>query len=152
MLAPGIVKPLNEVEQVGACFISGGVTTPVCPLQFQRREEAFHCCIVPVVTPTAHAAGDVLLGQQPLKLLAAVLAALVGVVQQCLVLQVESEIRRYGRFRGQADRHNDVAKRLKQVDNGLWPKSRVDVCLGKMKTVSPAQAKLTGTLLYIIES
>jgi len=52
-----------------------------------------------------------------------------------------------------ADRHDDVANRQKQVDNGLWPKSRVDVCFGKTKTVSPAQAKLTGTLAqYTIES
>ena len=67
MLALGIVEPLDVVEQVRACLISGSVATPVCPLQLQRREEAFHCRIVPAITPAAHAAGDVLLGQQPLE-------------------------------------------------------------------------------------
>ncbi len=86
MFTPGIVKPLDVIEQVGARLIPGGVATPVHPLQLQRREEALHRRIVPAIAPAAHAAGDVLLGQQPLKLLAAVLAALVRVVHQRLGL------------------------------------------------------------------
>src|SRR5690606_34354646 len=50
----------------------------------QAREEALHRRVVPDVAGSAHAAGDPLIPQQPLELLAGVLTALVGVMQQLL--------------------------------------------------------------------
>ena len=42
---------------------------------FQRREEAFHCGVVPHVSGMAHRTVDAIVGDQPLKLLARALAA-----------------------------------------------------------------------------
>jgi hypothetical protein len=48
----------------------------------QRREEALHRCIVPDVARTAHRTDDAVIGHQLLELLAGVLAAAVGIMQQ----------------------------------------------------------------------
>lgn len=57
-----------------------------CPFfnRLERREEALHCHIVADIARTAHRANDAIVYHQPLELLAAVLAAAIGVMQQCI--------------------------------------------------------------------
>ena len=80
--APGIVEPLDVVEHIGLGLRAGPIVGTVCTLDLERREEALHRRIVPAVTTAAHAAGHAVLAQRPLELLAGVLAALVGMMQQ----------------------------------------------------------------------
>ena len=60
----------------------GGVDLIADALLFEGPEEALHRCVVPHVAGSAHRADDTMIGQQPLELLAAVLAAAIGVMQQ----------------------------------------------------------------------
>ena len=77
-----VVEKFNVVEHVGAGLIAGSVDLACRAFGFQRREEACHGGIVPDVPRAAHAAGDTVIGHELLKLLAGLLAALVGMVQQ----------------------------------------------------------------------
>src|SRR5690606_24819790 len=78
----GIVEPFDVIEHIGACFISGFVSFPMHPLDLHGREEALHGCVVPAISLATHTAGDTLIGQQPLEILAGVLAALIGMMYQ----------------------------------------------------------------------
>src|SRR5438046_7694002 len=61
---------------------SGPVRFAPCALGLQRREEAIQRGIVPDVARTAHRTDDAVIGHQLLELLAGVLAATVGMMQQ----------------------------------------------------------------------
>src|SRR5678816_3916253 len=77
-----IVEPLDEVEHISTCFVARSVATTIRALDLQRREEAFHGGVIPAVAATTHAASHTMRIEQPLEVLARVLAALVGVMQQ----------------------------------------------------------------------
>ncbi len=55
-------------------------------LGLERREEAFHRCIVPDIVGSAHAADDAAIGHLSLELFAGVLTALIRVMQQLVRL------------------------------------------------------------------
>jgi hypothetical protein len=61
---------------------SGLVDRASAALSFQRREEVLHRRVVPALTAPAHPEDDVLALQQPLEIVAGVLAALVRMVHQ----------------------------------------------------------------------
>ena len=61
----GILEALDVVEHIGLGLIP-------CPIRFGRRSSVF--------ARAAHAAGDAVIGDEPLELLAGVLAATVGVM------------------------------------------------------------------------
>ena len=82
MASPRIVETLDIVKHVCPRLIARDVPCTVRALEFQRGEEALHCGIVPAVASAAHAAGNSLIGEQALEVLARVLAALVGMMQQ----------------------------------------------------------------------
>jgi len=81
VLSPGVIEPFNAVEHLGLAFISGAVNPPTQSFGLQCGEEALHDSIIPAVATLAHAAHDPGIGQQHLELLAGVLAALLGMVQ-----------------------------------------------------------------------
>src|SRR5215510_4671086 len=57
------------------CLIARPVRFVTGALGLQRREEALHRGVVPHIAGSAHRTGDAAVGQQPLELLARVLAA-----------------------------------------------------------------------------
>jgi 4-oxalocrotonate tautomerase len=79
-----IVEPLDVIEHVRLPLIPRVVLLSVHALRLQAREETLHCRVVPDVPLPAHRAGNAVIGEQALELLALVLASLVGVVQQLL--------------------------------------------------------------------
>ncbi len=97
------------------CFAAGA-------LGLQRREEALHRRVVPDVAGSAHAADDAAVGHQSLELLAGVLAALIGVVQQLVGLAASPDRHQQcirDQLRGHAGAHRpaDHAAR-EQIDHG----------------------------------
>ena len=62
------------VEHISRCFVTGRIVLPASALSLHRREEAFHRRIVTAITAATHAAGAAVLREQPLELLARVLA------------------------------------------------------------------------------
>lgn len=72
MPTPGVVEPLNIVKNVRPDFVPGLVPGAEHPFDLQRREETLRRCVVPALAPPAHAAGDALIGQQTLEVLAGV--------------------------------------------------------------------------------
>src|SRR3979409_1733940 len=82
MSTPGIVERLDVIEDVGACCVARRVGLPIHTFLLERSKETLDGGVVPAVASSAHAAGDALGGEQALEVLAGVLAALVGVVQQ----------------------------------------------------------------------
>jgi hypothetical protein len=77
-----IVEPLDIVEHVCSGLVPGTIIFPRGSLGLQRREEALHRRVVPDIAGSAHAANDAAVGHPPLELLAGVLGALIGVMQQ----------------------------------------------------------------------
>ena len=73
MPTPGVVEPLDVVKDIGPSFVSGFVLGAKHSFNLQRREEALHRRIVPALAAPTHAAGDALIGQQALEVLAGVL-------------------------------------------------------------------------------
>jgi hypothetical protein len=82
--ARGIVEAFDVIEHVLPCLSARAIGFARDPLGFQQGEEAFHRSIVSDVAGPAHRAGDAVVGHQPLELLAGILAARVGVMQQCI--------------------------------------------------------------------
>ena len=80
--APGIVEALDVVEHVGSGFVTRAIGFARRALGLERGEEALHRRVVPHVARPAHAADHAMIDQQALELLAGVLAALVGMMQQ----------------------------------------------------------------------
>ena len=70
MPTPGVVEPLNIVKEVCTGFVSGFVPGAEHSFNLQRGEEALHRRIVPALSAPAHAAGDALIDQQALEVLA----------------------------------------------------------------------------------
>ena len=70
MPTPGVVEPLNVVKDICTSFVSGFVPGAKHSFNLQRREEALHRRIVPALSAPAHAAGDALIDQQALEVLA----------------------------------------------------------------------------------
>ena len=68
-----IVEALDIVEHIGPCLIPRPVGFSRDAFGFQRREEAFHRSIVPAVAGPAHRAGDAIVRQQQLEVLAGIL-------------------------------------------------------------------------------
>jgi len=73
MPALGIVEHLDVIEDICPGLRARTVHLPGYALHFERREEAFHGGVIPHLASTAHAAGDSLLNQQLLEVLAGVL-------------------------------------------------------------------------------
>ena len=65
-----IVEPFDIVEHVCPQIIPGPVVLLAQALGLQRREEAFHCSVVPAVTATADAANNAMGFEQALEILA----------------------------------------------------------------------------------
>ena len=72
----------SEERHVSLGFVTCPIRFACRALGLQRREEAFHCCVIPDVTRTTHRADDAVIGHQLLELLAGVLAAAIRVMQQ----------------------------------------------------------------------
>lgn len=70
MVAARIIEALDVAKDVGACFFAGAVDPLGRPFGLRRGEEAFHRRVAPHVSGPAHRAGDPVVGQKPLKLLA----------------------------------------------------------------------------------
>ena len=79
--ALGVVKHLDVAENIGAGILSGGVNLAANPLALEQLEEAFGHSVVLTVAPTAHAADQVVVSQEPLPVMACELTALVGMHQ-----------------------------------------------------------------------
>lgn len=77
-----IVEALDVVKDVGACLVTRAVLAPVTALDLHRGEETLHDGVIPDIPGATHAARDPELREHPLKLLAAVLTPLIGVVSK----------------------------------------------------------------------
>ena len=73
MPTPGVVEPLNVVKDIRPGFVPRLVPGAQHSFDLQRREETLHRGIVPALSAPAHAAGDALIDQQALEVLAGVL-------------------------------------------------------------------------------
>jgi len=80
--ASHVVEAFDVVEHVSLGFVPCPIGLARRSFGFQRGEEALHRRVVPDVARTAHRADDAVIGHQPLELLAGVLAATIGVMQQ----------------------------------------------------------------------
>jgi hypothetical protein len=81
--ALGIVEALDVIEHVSFGFVTRAIGFALGSFGLQRGEEALHRRrVVPHVARPAHAADHAMIDQQALELLAGVLAALVGMMQQ----------------------------------------------------------------------
>jgi hypothetical protein len=80
---PWIIEALDIVRHVGAGLIACAIDLSLDALGLERGEEALHCRVVPAVAGPAHGVGDAVIGLQPLDAILSVLAALIGVAQQC---------------------------------------------------------------------
>src|SRR5579862_9174552 len=69
-----VVEHFDVFEDTGLRLPPRGVLLAVDQLLLQAGEEGFHRRIVPAVAPPAHAAGDPLAAQQPLVMVASILA------------------------------------------------------------------------------
>jgi hypothetical protein len=100
------VDALNVVEVIRTRLLARAIPTTPHPLRLQPRKEALLRGVVTHVAFATHAAGDALISQQGLEVLARVLAALIGVVQQFLRLvapprrhlEPDSRIKRQRRY------------------------------------------------------
>src|SRR5262249_39515922 len=81
-----VVEALDIVKHICLCLIARPVRFVTGALGLQRREEALHRGVVPHIAGSAHRTNDAAVGHQPLELLARVLAAAIGVMQQCIGL------------------------------------------------------------------
>lgn len=104
--ACGIVEALDVIENVSLRVVVRAICLPADPFGLHRREEALHRRIVPDVARSAHRAGDAIVGYQPLKLLARVLAALVRVMQQGIGLSTSPD-RHHQRISHKLSGHGD---------------------------------------------
>ena len=77
-----IIEALDVIEHIGLGFVPRPIGLARRSLGLQRGEEALHRRIVPDVARAAHRADDAVIGHQALELLAGVLAAAIGVMQQ----------------------------------------------------------------------
>lgn len=91
MTSGRIVELLNIVEHIYLGLVPGSIVLERRAFGFERGEEALHRRVVPDVAGSAHAAYDAVVSRQPPELLSAVLAPLVGVVQQCVWLATASD-------------------------------------------------------------
>jgi hypothetical protein len=82
MSALGIVETFNVIEHIGFGLVTRSIDFARCPFGLERGEEALHRCIVPDIARPAHGTGDAIVVHEPSELVAGVLAALVGMVQQ----------------------------------------------------------------------
>ena len=136
-----IVEAFDVIEHVGSCLISRTVRFARGALCLQRREEAFHCCIVPAIARPAHRASDALIGHQPLELFAGVLAATIRVMEQRLgpcpaarspSSRIGDELRRhrgnhrpsYGSPREEIEDGGHVEQAIRRPDPGRWGRLR----------------------------
>jgi len=71
-----VVEALDVIEDVAARGVPGAVDLAGGALGLQRGEEALHRGIVPDIAGPAPRAGDAVIGQKPLELVARILAAL----------------------------------------------------------------------------
>ena len=76
MAALRVVEALNVIKDVAARGVSSALDLAGGALGIQRREEALHRGIVADIAGAAHRAGDAVIGQKPLELVARILAAL----------------------------------------------------------------------------
>lgn len=125
-----IVKPLDVVEHIGPRLVSRPVDLARRALGFERREEALHRGVVPDIARTRQAAHDPVFGHQPLALIARILAAAIGVMQQFTRLatppqghrqSVRDEIGCHGRPHRPAD---DPAREEIEHDGDVEPAFR----------------------------
>lgn len=72
-----VVEALNAVEHVGTRFVAGAVDFAGCALGLQRGKETLHRGVTPDIARAVHRAGDAVVCQKPLKLLACVFRPLV---------------------------------------------------------------------------
>jgi hypothetical protein len=79
-----VVEALDIVEHVRACIVARAIDLSAEALGLHRRDEALDGSIVPDVAGAAHRTDDALIGKQPLERLAAVLAAMIRVMQNRL--------------------------------------------------------------------
>src|SRR5271168_3515388 len=77
-----IIEAFNVVEHIGLGVVARPIGFARRAFGLQRGEEALHRRIVPDIAGAAHGADDAMIGHQLLELLAGVLAATVGVMQQ----------------------------------------------------------------------
>src|SRR4029077_12637951 len=77
-----VVEALDIVKHICLCLIARPVRFVTGALGLQRREEALHRGVVPHIARSAHRTDDAAVGQQPLELLARVLAAAIRVMQR----------------------------------------------------------------------
>ena len=75
-MTPGrVVEALDVIEHVGLRLRSRAVDLLAHPLGLERGEKALHRGVIPDISGPAHRTGDPIVGQEPLELLACILAA-----------------------------------------------------------------------------
>ncbi len=84
--APRVVEALDIVVHIGLGIVPSAIDLAGGAFGLERGEEALHGRVVPDIAGPAHRAGDAEIGHQALELLAGILAALAGVVQQAVGL------------------------------------------------------------------
>ena len=77
-----IIEALDVAEYIGLGLVPYPIDLTRYTLGLERGKEALHRRIVPDIARAAHGTDDAVIGHQPLELLAGVLAATVGVMQQ----------------------------------------------------------------------
>ena len=79
---PRVIEAFDVIEHISLGLVARPIGFACRPLGLQRGEEALRCRIVPDIARTAHRTDDAMIGHQALELLASVLAAAIGVMQQ----------------------------------------------------------------------
>ena len=77
-----IIEDLDELENIGGSVSSCSIISTMHPLPFERGEETFrHRVVVTIPLPT-HAACDTLIPKQFLEIVAGILTAPIGVMNE----------------------------------------------------------------------
>jgi hypothetical protein len=80
-----IVKTLDVIKHIGPCFVSSSVTNPIHAFPFQYPKETLDHCVVVAVATRAHAALDFVLLEFVAEIIARILAATIGMMDQCTI-------------------------------------------------------------------
>ena len=82
MAPEAIVEALNVGKNIGSSSGPGEIVLVIDPLRFEAGKERLHGRVVVTVAGPAHASHDLMLGQEGLIIMAGVLAAAVGMMEQ----------------------------------------------------------------------
>ena len=77
-----IIENLNVVEHIGSGFRPSLIMPTMNPLSFEKGKETFHHRVIIAIPCPAHAACDPVVPQKILELVAGILTAAIGVMNE----------------------------------------------------------------------